>query len=109
MAIKKVRAKSGVEYDVNSPQGKTIVASATQGSDADFDSNQTPPQSALGSGSILETLQALRFETEDQGDTLEEISGAIEGSGPSDAQKRKDKIETSNKKKNSTREKRHCV
>ena len=100
MAIKKVRAKSGVEYDVNSPQGKTIVASATQGSDADFDSNQTPPQSALGSGSILETLQALRFETEDQGDTLEEISGAIEGSGPSDSEKRKDKITQSNKKKN---------
>ena len=100
MAIKKVRAKSGVEYDVNSPQGKTILASATQGSDADFDSNQTPPQSALGSGSILETLQALRFETEDQGDTLEEISGAIEGSGPSDSEKRKDKITQSNKKKN---------
>ena len=102
MAIKKVKAKSGEMYDVNSPQGQMIVNSA--GPAAKFDSNyaggQKPPQSALGSGDILSTLQDLKFETEDQGVTLEGIEDAIDSSGPSDSQQRKDKIETSNKKKN---------
>jgi len=96
MAIKTVKAKSGVEYDVNSPQGKTIVASATVGKDAGFDS----PKSSLGAGtSMTETLQLIYDEAQESGESLDNIEEALVEGTEETAAERAARLKKSNKEK----------
>ena len=96
MAIKTVQAKSGQMYDVNSPQGKTIVASATVGQDADFDSSN----SSLGAdASMTETLQLIYGETQESSESLDNIEAALVDEGRETAEERAARLEKSNKDK----------
>lgn len=96
MAIKTVQAKSGQMYDVNSPQGKTIVASATVGQDADFDSSN----SSLGAdASMTETLQLIYGETQESSESLDNIEAALVDEGKETAEERAARLAKSNKDK----------
>jgi hypothetical protein len=96
MAIKKVRAKSGQMYDANSSQGRTIVAAATTGKDADFDSSS----SSLGADtSMTETLQLIYGETQESAESLDNIEAALVDEGRETAEERAARLEKSNKDK----------
>jgi len=96
MAIKTVKAKSGMDYDVNSPQGKTIVASATIGKDADFDSSS----SSLGADSTMpETLSLIYGETQESNESLDNIEAALVEGTEETAAERAARLNKSNKDK----------
>ena len=96
MAIKTVKAKSGMDYDVNSPQGKTIVASATIGKDADFDSSS----SSLGADSTMpETLSLIYGETQESNESLDNIETALVEGTEETAAERAARLNKSNKDK----------
>ena len=98
MAIKQVRAQSGKMYDANSPQGKTIVASATTGKDADFDSSS----SSLGTeNGMAETLQLIYGETVESGESLDNIEESLIDDGKETAEERAARLAKSNKDKTS--------
>jgi len=97
MAIKKVQAKSGKMYDADSPQGKTIVASATVGQDANFDSST----SSLGADAgMAETLQLIYGETQESSDSLDNIEEALVDDGRETTDERNKRLEKSDKKPN---------
>jgi len=96
MAIKKVKAKSGQMYDVNSSQGRTIVAAATTGKDADFDSSS----SSLGANAgMAETLQLIYGETVESGESLDNIEESLIDDGKETAEERAARLAKSNKDK----------
>jgi len=98
MAIKKVKAKSGEMFDVNSPQGKTIVASATVGKDADF--NASRPGSNFGADvSMTETLQLIYGETQDSAESLDNIEEALVEGTEETTEERAARLKKSNKEK----------
>ena len=97
MAIKKVQAKSGKMYDADSPQGRTIVASATVGQDADFDSSS----STLGADAgMADTLQLIYGETQESSDSLDNIEEALVDDGRETTEERNKRLEKSDKKPN---------
>ena len=97
MAIKKVQAKSGKMYDADSPQGKTIVASATVGQDANFDSST----SSLGADAgMADTLQLIYGETQESSDSLDNIEEALVDDGRETTDERNKRLEKSDKKPN---------
>ena len=66
-----VKSKSGELYEASSPQGKMIVTAATTGKDADFDTGSSTKEDAPQT--MLATLKAIYEETEESGDTLDDI------------------------------------
>ena len=71
-----VKSKSGKMYEASSPQGKMIVTAATTGKDADFDTGSSTKEDAPET--MLATLQAIYEETQESGDTLDDIEGLLD-------------------------------
>lgn len=91
-----VKSKSGKLYEASSPQGKMIVTAATTGKDADFDTGPSTKEDAPGT--MLATLQAIYEETQESGDTLDDIEGLLDDDdNPLDDAR--DNLKASNKEK----------
>ena len=71
-----VKSKAGKMYESSSPQGKMIVTAATTGKDADFDTKSSTKEDAPGT--MLATLQAIYHETQESGDTLDDIEELLD-------------------------------
>ena len=68
-----VKSKSGKLYEASSPQGKMIT---TMTKDADFDTESSTKEDAPET--MLATLQAIYNETQESGDTLEDIEELLD-------------------------------
>jgi hypothetical protein len=98
---KMVKSQAGEMFDVNSPQGKTIVASATVGKDADFASSK----SNLGANtSITETLKLIYEETQESGESLDNIEESLAEGTEETAAERAARLKKSNKEKTEKKE-----
>ena len=93
-----VKSKSGELYEASSPQGKMIVTAATTGKDADFDTGSSTKEDAPQT--MLATLKAIYEETEESGDTLDDIEELLdEDDNPLDDARKNLKAANKDKKK----------
>ena len=75
-----VKSQAGELFEASSPQGKMIVTAATTGKDADFDSTTQATESSPKMD-MLQTLTAIYEETQESGDTLDDIEEILDEDG----------------------------